>query len=345
MAIKRNERLKNIHRNIMTYGDPQKLRLHANESDQVFDISVWADFVYRMLKESNARLYPEISSGIKSISSIFDIDEKHINLYDGCDRAIRNVFQVFTEPGCSVLTFEYDFPLYMMYAELYDVNLTTITFDDDTLPVYKLINSINDNVRMVILSNPNYPLGKSMKYSELKLLLDTCEDNGVLLVIDETYIEFAENTKTLIEESCNTDNLIVLRSMSKGYASAGVRIGFSVSTEENNSWLRKVNSLNDISGFSVQWLKLIVRHLDYFKSLSFLVKKRRKELIEFLEEHNVEYIETDSNFINIKNRLEHEYIITKQADYSWSDKPYTRLTIPGDDENLDFLLKAIKMNL
>jgi len=335
--IKYNKHIDNIIRNDTAYGSIDALRLHASERDSVFIHNMWNDFK-SSLSQSDIRYYPDVGKGYRLLEDITKIDKSHLMLFDGSDRAIRNIFQIYVEPGSNVITTSPGFPMYEVYTKMFNGNLIDICYSNMQCPVNEIVSAINDKTNLVILSNPNSPLGNLINITTINRILETCIKYNIMLAIDEAYIEFS-NQSSMCELAKIHPNLIVIKTFSKAFGSAGIRVGYTVSTKSNRDLLNKIKSMNDITSMSISWLEVLSKYKDQVDNYVNDVKMNRQHLLQTLKTHNVNHIGSCTNFIHIDLKKELSNILTKQCQLFNTN--YVRVSIPGDEQNYKLLLNQI----
>ena len=137
------------------YSPVDQLRLHASERDEMFDADIWTQYLVN-LRESDVRLYPNNDLAVELVSEIAQIKKEYINIYDGSDRALRDIFMCFTNGG-KVISTDPAFPMYRVYAQMFGATYETFTYTEPTCPINDIIKSLDDTVDIVILSNPLSP--------------------------------------------------------------------------------------------------------------------------------------------------------------------------------------------
>ena len=146
----------------------------------------------------------------------------------GSDVGIKSVFETFTDGG-RVVTSEPSFPMYKVYSELYQCEYFGIPHEEDyTISTEKILSNITHDTDLVILANPNSPMGEYKSFDEIRIILE----QDVPVLIDEAYIEFSDRN-SIINEINNYPNLFITRTFSKGFGAAGCRVGMVFSNEEN----------------------------------------------------------------------------------------------------------------
>jgi histidinol-phosphate aminotransferase len=198
---------------------------------------------------------------------------------------------------------------------------------------------------LTIVCNPNAPSATFIPVSDIASLAD--ELNGVLLV-DEAYIDFAEdNCLSLVADF---DNVIILRSMSKGYGLAGLRFGYAVAPPPLIAGLMKVKDSYNVNAIAIALATAAIKDQSYFRKNVETIKKQRKRLTRNLRALDFEVPESSTNFLlakskdgkadEIYDKLVQRNIYVRYFDLpDLSDK--LRITV-GTGEQNDKLVSALK---
>ena len=116
--------------------------------------------------------------------------------------------------------------MYKVYSELYQCEYIGVEHEKDyTISVNKILSQINDNTDLVILANPNSPMGEYKQFEEIIPILE----KGVPTLIDEAYIEFKEQNESFVKHIDKYPNLIITKTFSKAFGAAGCRVGCVIS--------------------------------------------------------------------------------------------------------------------
>ena len=198
------------------YDGPIGIFLDANESPYENGYNRYPDPHQAALK---ARIAP-----IKGIPAA------NLFLGNGSDEAIDLVFRIFCEPGKdNAVIMAPSYGMYGVAAAINDVEVRSVRLDADfNLDSEALLGACDGRTKVIFLCSPNNPSGNAF---ELKQLLDICDRFPGVVVVDEAYADFSEKG-SLAKEATVRDNLIVLQTLSKARAMAGLRIGLAISSEE-----------------------------------------------------------------------------------------------------------------
>lgn len=175
---------------------------------------------------------------------------------------------------------------------------------DFCLDVNALTLELQNNVDLLILCNPNNPTSSIITRAEMRMILDYCKRKDITVLVDETYIEFAENTKllTAIPLTEYYNNVIILRGISKFFAAPGLRLGYAVCgnhdllkeiNKKKNPWT--INSMAAIAG------EIMFQDETYIAETKRLISKERRRICDELEQSGYfKVYRPHANFVLLK---------------------------------------------
>ncbi|QIB73890.1 histidinol-phosphate transaminase [Halogeometricum borinquense] len=193
---------------------------------------------------SEIHVYPKTSHAdlTDALAERWDLTSEQVWVSAGGDGALDNLSRAFLEPGDRVLTPEPGFSYYAMSAryhhgEVVEYSLSKI---DDFAQTPETILDAYDGERIVYLTTPHNPTGSEMAREDIVTLLESVEDH-TLVVVDEAYGEYSEEPSAigLLDEY---DNLAVIRTFSKAFGLAGLRIGYAAVPEAWADAYARVNT-------------------------------------------------------------------------------------------------------
>ena len=164
------------------------------------------------------------------IAPIKGIPVENLFLGNGSDEAIDLVFRIFCEPGKdNAVIMAPSYGMYGVAAAINDVAVRSVFLEADfSLDSGKLLGACDERTKIIFLCSPNNPSGNAF---EKKQLLDICDRFPGVVVVDEAYADFSAKG-SLVKEAVKRENLIVLQTLSKARAMAGLRIGMAISSTE-----------------------------------------------------------------------------------------------------------------
>lgn len=180
------------------------------------------------------------------------LNERQIELAGGSIDSITKVNKMFIDVGTGVLGYSPQFPDLGMDAEamggIYetvDMSQDKVTFDES-----RLMAAIEDRHAFIYIDNPNNPTGQIIPIEAISAIAEKAAGLDVCLVVDEAYGDFMEKENSAINLMNKFDNLIVIKSFSKGYGMAGMRIGYAIGSEKLMDEYRKVSVPFCVSGIA-----------------------------------------------------------------------------------------------
>jgi len=178
--------------------------------------------------------YPPVAASglIEAIAERHGIDPERIVLGCGSDELIQAITQAYLEPGDEVIHTQYGFLLFPIATKVAGGVPVSAADDGFTASIDSILAKVTDRTKIVFLANPNNPTGTHVPESEVRRLRAGLPDR-VLLVLDSAYAEYVQRNDytagiELVEE---TDNTVMLRTFSKMYGMAGLRLGWGYCPE------------------------------------------------------------------------------------------------------------------
>ena len=190
----------------------------------------------------NLSRYPEQQPTVlqEAICRWLDVSKRHITITRGADEAIDCLVRTFCVPGQdNIVICPPTFAMYAQSAALQNAEVRQAKLDSKFDLNVKLINQIADNnTKIIFVCSPNNPTANLMNRARI---LQLCTDYAekALIVVDETYVEFA-HSESLIPCLDSHANLVILRTLSKSHAAAGLRCGVAVARSDVTELLQKV---------------------------------------------------------------------------------------------------------
>ncbi|MEJ2242801.1 MAG: histidinol-phosphate transaminase, partial [Candidatus Bathyarchaeota archaeon] len=296
---------------------------------------------------------PRGSLAVKAISDFVGFDESEISVANGADEIMDLLMKVFIRKGSKVIVVEPTFPMYTFFTELYGGKKITVMLKHNfNLNVDTILKRADKETKLLFICSPNNPTGNQFKDSDIKCLLD--EFKGIV-VVDEAYGDFASNS--IIEWVREYDNLALLRSFSKAFGLAGLRLGYLVSSQHVVKYIQRVMGPFNVNSVTQQTIALALKNWEFFKNQIDLVVNERNWLMENLKKiDGVDPFPSDANFILFKitkdklhsatlaERLEKRKVLVKDRGHLQLLENCIRVTVGTRKMNQAFLL-ALKASL
>jgi histidinol-phosphate aminotransferase len=245
---------------------------------------------------------PYASRCVNAFASLFDVDPRLVTAGNGSDELIGLICAGLLEKGKTVGVYSPDFSMYSFYAKLYELN------------VVELARDAKPEADCLIFSNPCNPTSTGIEKPEvLRLVRDNPE---TLVIVDEAYMDFWDESQSMLSEVGRFANLIVLRTCSKSVALAGIRLGFAVANEQITRALRTIKSPFNVNSLTQAIGTAILSDAEGYRSAIALLKQNTAILREYLGKLGMfeEICDTKANFVFCKVRKAqkiYEYLLTK----------------------------------
>lgn len=233
-----------------------------------------------------------------------------------------------------------------------EINYFQLTEEHNFRLDMELLLSAIDQIDILFLCNPNNPTGQLVSHDEMLRLLKRCEENNVICVIDECFIEMLRDWKefTVKQDSKLFRNLIVIDAFTKTYAIPGVRLGFVIT--QNSALLQRIKKFGQEFNVSTpaQWAGIIaLSNTQYMKQTYNLVEGERSWLFDSFRELKISTFSSVANFFLIKapvenfNRLLLSYGIKARdcSEFIGLSDRYCRFAVRKHEEN-EALIAALK---
>ncbi len=291
--------------------------------------------------------YPDGSSYYlkEKLSKVFNLPMERILVGNGSNELIELAIRTFLTPGDEVIQ---PFPTFLVYekvingagGELVSVNLKDFRIDLDAVK-----RAITPRTKLIFINNPNNPTGTGLSKEELDDFIKSVP-NDIVIVLDEAYVEFssdrvARGTDFLYKR----DRLIILRTFSKLYGLAGLRIGYGFSSAQIADYINRVRQPFNSNLLAQAAATAALDDTDFVNKTLTLVKEGLKYLYKKLDEIGLSYIPTETNFFlikvpsgakNIYQLMLKEGVIIRSME-SYGLKEYIRVNVGLKEENERFI--------
>ena len=281
------------------------------------------------------------------VAAIKGVKAENIFIGNGSDEAIDLVFRVFCEPRVdNVVAIAPSYGMYKVAAAINDVELREVQLGEEySLPVEDILAAADENTKALFLCSPNNPTGNSFPREAILRLVD---EFGGMVVVDEAYIDFAE-AESLRSEIATRPNLIVLQTMSKAWAMAGLRVGLALADSRVIELMSQVKYPYNINVATMSIVSgLLTKGVD---SEVAEIKAQRAVLVEALKGMAMlqRVYPSDANFIlarfddadAVYDYLIADGIIVRNRNRVKGCEGCLRLTVGLPEEN-DKLIKSLK---
>ena len=329
------------------------IKLSANESALGMSPSVAKIISNQKL---NLERYPDGKSELlrKEISKKYKCNFEKIICGAGSDEVIQMICQLFLKPKDQVVVPQYSFLMYRIYANIVGAKVVFAKEINFKVSITEIIKKVTKNTKIVFVANPNNPTGTYLTKKEI-IELRKKLNKRILLVIDDAYAEYMKNEdyKSGLELFKNMDNVFILRTFSKIFGLASLRVGWGYGSK------KIINALNIIKPpFNVSHIAQLAA-TEALKDKKFIDQSIKHNLLfakkikTYLEQYQIFSNSISANFLlldfkNCKHTAKYLYeklkqrgIIVRSTEDGYHIRNKLRLTIGSKQENLAFM-NAVK---
>jgi histidinol-phosphate aminotransferase len=245
--------------------------------------------------------YPEVLSGsLKAVLSEYTgRSPEQIIIGNGSDDLIELIIKVFVAAGDEVILPIPTFFVYGFSTQLLGgIPVTVPRNEDFSLDLDAIFNSVTPKTKVLFIANPNNPTANLVSRESLITL---CDRLNCIIVIDECYYEFCQETVADLLEKY--PNLIVLRSFSKSFGLAGVRVGYGLANSTIIDYLNRAAQLFPINRLALTAAIAALEDRAYFESNIALINQDKLKLAQQLEQLGFIVYPSATNFLFINSKL------------------------------------------
>lgn len=288
------------------------IKLDANEN--VFLTKDWLHaLAMEVIEELDPRFYSthEYQQLVRALSIRHDITPQHIVLGNGGDQIIDFVAKTFLDVGSIAVSVEPTYSFYRLRAKLAGAQYVTVPLNDDfSLNVNRLLDAARD-ASMMLLCSPNNPTGNQFAADHLREVLQAFD--GIVFV-DEAYADFAD--ENLVHWVAEFEHLVILRTFSKAFGLAGLRLGYLVAHPTlARPFAEKIQYPYPVSAFTLALALKLMQQIDVVQAAIERMKSERARLIrELASIKGISPFQSQSNFVLFQLALPAERVHSQLID-------------------------------
>ena len=343
-----DENIKNTERVFPNQGRYDYYRYDMNENPE----GLPQEFVNAVLKEITPEflsIYPEPDKFLNKYAEFLGNNVKYENLLttNGSDMAIRYVLETFGEKGKDVVTVSPSFEMYWVNCNILGFHHVPVMYENDlTISIDKILDAITEDTRIVVLLNPNNPVGNVYTEEELEKVIQKTKQVGAVVIIDEAYHYFYD--KTFLNYALNEANVILLRTFSKLMSLAACRLGVIISNPQIIHYIKNARLTFDANSIALLFAERLIENPNIIDDLIKTEKEGKAYTISKLEEKGYWTKDCMGNFIFVKpknnakmiaDRLKKEKKILVHPYVNELLKDYLRVSV-GSKKSMELFLNA-----
>ena len=324
------------------------VRLDANESFLSLPSSIREE-ISEAIRALPFNRYPDPfgTKLCRKAGEFFKVGPETITIGNGSDELIGLILANFVSPGDTMAVALPDFSMYAFYAGLNGVKVADVgeicgTKGDLSLSARMLIQGVEKSkARLLVFSNPCNPTSLKLSEKEVEEVIEALPE--VLIVVDEAYMDFTDGS--ILQKAPGWDHVIVLKTCSKAFGMAGIRLGFAIAGPEITKALQAVKSPYNVNSMTQEAGYILFSHPQYLMDCMEDIKASREELYEGLmalareKEELLTVFPTETNFVLIQVKKPEEIykgLLKKGISIRYM-KQYLRISAGSRTENEEVL--------
>jgi len=298
-----------------------KLRYDMNENPE----GLPKEFVDSVLKEITPEflaIYPEPDRFLRKYAKFVGVEFENLVCTNGSDQAIRYLLETFGEVGKEVVTVAPSFEMYWVNCMLLGYKHVPVAYEPDmSIKIENILAAINENTRIVVLLNPNNPVGNVYTDEEFAAVQKKAESIGALVIVDEAYHYFY--SKTFLPEALKAPNVVVMRTFSKLMSLAACRLGVVIGNAELVHYVRNLRLTFDANSVALLFAERLIERPEIIQQLIVAQQEGKEWLMCELRSHGYWCRDCTGNFIFVKpNKDAHEVAERLEKEYNVLVHPY-----------------------
>ena len=261
----------------------------------------------------NLQIYPDQKSILlrEALAKKFGVPDDCIICGNGSDDIMQILGSTYLNPGDEVIVSKNTFSLYELVTRIFDGKMVFVNLKDFALNLEGIAAAITGKTKMIFLTNPNNPTGTIFSTNEFDAFLKKVPDN-IIVVVDEAYVEFVESKEfpDIIKYVKEGKNVVVLRTFSKFYGLAGLRIGYGIARKELIAPMFRTKMPFNVNRLAQAGAIAALEDKEFLEKTFKNNSEGKKYLYAELDKLGIEHKKTESNFIfvNLKRSADELFI-------------------------------------
>lgn len=300
----------------------------------------------RDVDPAELRRYPDPSSGAlrEKIASIHGCGVENVFVGNGSDEVLALCTRAFVENDAGIAAFEPSYSLYKVLASIRDVTSTSVQLGENFDWPTGSVAAEARGCTLFFLANPNAPTG--ILYDKARVCA-FCEEFEGVVVIDEAYVDFARYD--CLDLAMELENVMIARTLSKGYSLAGIRMGYAIAPATLVDALAKIKDSYNVDAICQRIAHAALSDRGHMQRNAEKIKATRQRLCGALEAMDFLVVPSDTNFLWVRPsrvaakelflRLREKKILIRYFEGERTGD-FLRLTV-GTDGEVDALVAAV----
>lgn len=332
------------------YGLDKIVKLASNENP----LGPAPEVIEKIRSEaSNVYLYPDSDSrDLKEIlSEHYQLNPDRIFIGNGSDEILDLLLMLLLADGGNIVQADPAFIKYELAATSRGGESIKVPLDNNYRhDLDKMAAAVEEGTKVIFICNPNNPTGTMLQKEEIESFLKKISDD-ILVVVDQAYQEYitSDNYFDGVELLDKHPNLFLMRTFSKAYGLAGMRIGYALGNAQLIDYLNRVRGPFNVNRMAQEAAAAAFKAEEHLEKCTNLNRQEKEFLYQNFSEMDLDYIETETNFMMVDTGLDAGEVFTELQKRGVIIRPgnqfgmgsWIRVTIGTREEN-EFFLANLK---
>ena len=248
-------------------------------------------------------LYPDGSAFYlrKTLEKRWGLEADRYIIGNGSDEIVMLLAATFLEEGDSAIIGWPSFVVYPLVIKKFGGRVISLPLKDYRFDLSAMARALEKDTKLIFIANPNNPTGTIVRQAEIEKFLKQIPES-VIIVFDEAYAEFVDDFSfpETISMVKGRPNVVMLRTFSKLYGLAGLRIGYGISSKEIAAYLNKMREPFNVNRLAQIAAIAALEDDEFVKKTKETIIEGRDFLYKAFKKRKIEYIPTSANFILLK---------------------------------------------
>jgi histidinol-phosphate aminotransferase len=286
----------------------------------------------------------------KALAQKHGVEIDRITLGNGSNDVLELIARAFITTTHSVIFSDHAFAVYWLVTQAIGAKAIVTPAKNWGHDLTKMQAAIRDDTRLVFIANPNNPTGTWVDKTHFKAFLEAVPSN-VIVVVDEAYYEYViedidcPDYPDSLAWLSDYPNLVTVRTFSKAYGLAGLRVGYSISHPSVANLLNRVRQPFNVNSVALIAATTALADNEYLEKSIALNREGMQQLTQAFEEMKLQYIDSACNFIsvdvgdgaNVYESLLREGVIVRPIGFGYKMPQHLRVSIGTKTENEQFI--------
>ena len=277
---------------------------------------------------SEMHIYPDGGAYYlrQALARKLELSADNLVLTNGSNEAIELLGHCFLTKGSNIVTSQHAFLIYRLMANLFEADTRVSPETELTHDLAGMLSMIDSQTRLVFIANPNNPTGTMVDEAALDLFVSKVPDH-VLVVIDEAYIELLppERRPDVLKYVREGNQVVILRTFSKAYGLAGLRVGYAIAPSDGIDLLNTVRQPFNLNAMAQAAALAALADDEHVAKTRKMSREGLDYLYDALDERKIAYVPSVANFLLVKTgdsrdffeQLQRESVIVRPNGGLW----------------------------